>query len=404
MVLTLDQILSLVGTLDDTPGANTPRERFRRFVQENVTEVGQIRDYVEACLRASGPPYSRALQDLVNHLGHFLGFEVTYGRYHGVPGEIGFDGLWKSETGFHVVVEVKTTEVYAIKTATLLNYINELVSTKVIPDPDKAFGLYVVGRPDPELRSLENAIIGERKTDQLRIISVDSLLSLAEMTKEYEIAHDDVLAIIRPFGPNVDPVVDLMARLVAQPRSSAEVTAQPSSEVPMRGPGEATEIRPVASSDALRSEVGYWIAPVRSIPDESAKACIARLVGKEHIFAIGENTPGRKRIQPGDWIAFYANGVGVVAHAKVASPAEHKPVEIVRGLHKYPWVFRLINVKTYLDHPVVIDRALRSRLEAFRGRNPDGTWAWFVQVMRPVSKHDFGLLTGQETSGTGWRD
>jgi len=48
------------------------------------------------------------LQDLVNFIGHFLGFEVNFGRYRGVAGEMGFDGYWKSPTVFHVVVEVKT--------------------------------------------------------------------------------------------------------------------------------------------------------------------------------------------------------------------------------------------------------------------------------------------------------
>lgn len=43
-----------------------------------------LRDYVEECLRESGDQYNRALQDLANHLGRFLGFEVAFGRYHGV--------------------------------------------------------------------------------------------------------------------------------------------------------------------------------------------------------------------------------------------------------------------------------------------------------------------------------
>ncbi len=135
MDFSLKQILALVGNLDDSPGEHLPRARFREFLKTNVTEVGQIRDYIEECLRTSGDQYSRALQDLVNDLGHFLGFEVDYGRYQGVQGQIGFDGHWKSPTAFHIVAEVKTTEVYAIKTSTLLNYINELVSQKSIADP-----------------------------------------------------------------------------------------------------------------------------------------------------------------------------------------------------------------------------------------------------------------------------
>jgi hypothetical protein len=43
MTIALDQILALVGKLDDAPGEDVPRERFRRFLQENINEVGQVR-------------------------------------------------------------------------------------------------------------------------------------------------------------------------------------------------------------------------------------------------------------------------------------------------------------------------------------------------------------------------
>ena len=239
--LTLRQILDLAGKLDDSPGDETPRERFRRFLKENVREVGQVRDYIEECLRSSGDQYNRALQDLVNHLGGFLGFDVTFGRYQGVQGQIGFDGHWRSPTGFHIVVEVKTTEAYAVKTSTLVGYVDELISEKRIPDWESALGLYVVGRPDPEIRQLENAILAEKRTHQLRVISVESLLSLAEMMNEYDVSHEDVLAILRPSGPAVDPIVDLMVRLVAQ-RQPLEEEVQPPESV-------------------SEEEVTYWLTP-----------------------------------------------------------------------------------------------------------------------------------------------
>lgn len=98
-VLTLNQILALVGKLDDSPGNETARERFRRFLKENVREIGQVRDYIEECIRNSGDQYNRALQDLANYVGSFLGFEVNFGRYQGVQRQNGFDGHWTSPTG-----------------------------------------------------------------------------------------------------------------------------------------------------------------------------------------------------------------------------------------------------------------------------------------------------------------
>jgi len=371
MSITLSQILALVGELTDAPGDKTPRERFRRFLKENAKEVGQVRDYVEKCLRISGNQYNRALQDLVNHLGGFLEFEVTFGRYQGVPDEIGFDGHWISPTGFHIVVEVKTTEVYAIKTATLLGYVDRLVSEKKIPDRGSSLGLYVIGRPDSEIRQIENAIVAEKRTHQLRIISVESLLSLAEMMNEYDISHKDIQGILHPSGPRIDSVVDLMARLVGQRKG--------------RGVREG--------------KVAYWLTPIKSDEERTAEEAIQILVGKEQIYVFGERTPGRKRLRPGDWICFYATGKGVIAHAKVISKPEKKRHPKVRDAERYPWLFRLENPQLYLDNPIVLDAGVRSQLNAFQDRDPNKPWAWFVQTTRSISQHDFKIVIRERAKG-----
>ena len=376
MSVKLDQILALVGKLDDTLGDETPRERFRRFLKENVLEVGRIRDYVEECLRNSGDQYCRALQDLVNHIGRFLQFEVAFGRYHGIQGEIGFDGIWTSPKGFHLVVEVKTTEAYAIKTSTVMDYMNRLVSEKKIPDLDHAIGLYVVGRPDPEVHQLENAIIAEKRTDQLRIISVESLLTLAEMMNEYDVTHEDILAILQPSGPTIDPIIDLMGRLVSEEK-----------EEETRGE-EAAVLEPQAEGEA-----SHWLTPVKSDETCTAEECIQLLVGQANIYAFGDRTPGRKHLKPGDWICFYASGKGVVAHAQISSIPLRKPDSRVHHPEKYPWTFELRNPSLYVDQPIVIDAATRAQLDYFKGRDTDKPWAWFVQATRRITKHDFETLT-----------
>jgi len=379
MNITLTQILNLVGKLDDSPGDETPQKRFRRYLRENVKEIGQIRDYVEECLRTSGDQYNRALQDLVNYVGHFLGFEVTFGRYKGAQGQIGFDGHWISPTGFHIVVEVKTTEAYAIKAATLVNYVNELISEKEIPSWDNALGLYVVGRSDPELRQLENAVVAEKRKDQLRIISGNSLLSLAELMNEYDVSHEDILAVLRPSGPTIDSVVELMGRLVAEEK--AEALPEKESSVP---------------HPDTKGEVAYWMTPVRTEEDQTAEETIRSLVGEERIYAFGERTPGRRHLKPGDWICFYAQGSGVVAHAKVVSEPKKKRHPKVKDPERYPWVFRLADTSLYLEKPIIIDAALRSQLDAFGDKDLSKAWAWFVQATRKLTKHDFEILTREQ--------
>jgi len=65
-------------------------------------------------------------------------------------------------------------------------------------------------------------------------------------------------------------------------------------------------------------------------------------------------------------------------------------------LEKYPWAFQVKDVRYFFEKPVVIDANLRSRLEAFHGRDPSKAWAWFVQATRIVSGHDFEVLVGRQ--------
>jgi hypothetical protein len=142
------------------------------------------------------------------------------------------------------------------------------------------------------------------------------------------------------------------------------------------------------------------MTPVASDQEQSAEEVIGALVGEHHIYAFGERTAGRKHIKPGDWICFNASGKGVVAHAQVKTRPEHKVDPRVRHADKYPWVFELDNVSLYLDEPVVIEPALRSRLDAFAGRDAHGMWSWFVQPTRKVTEHDFDILIGERARGT----
>jgi len=382
MSQSLEDILDLVGNLDDSSGDDSPRERFRRYLKTRVTETGMFRDYIEECLRKKGDQYNRALQDLVNHLGYLMEFEVEFGRYRGVQNEIGFDGHWISRhTDTHLVVEVKTTEVYSIKTSTLLGYINALVSEKKIPSRERALGLYVIGRPDPDIKQLENSIIAEKLSGQLRIISVSSLLSLAELMSDYDVTHQDILSVMQPSRPTVDPVVDLMSKLVA---GSTEEKTKPVRVG--KEPGEVT------------AETGYWLTPVRSDEVETAEEGVQKLVVNESVYAFGERTPGRKHLKPGDWICFYASGKGVIAHAKVTSKPEKVPHPSVRNPDLYPWTFRVDGVEYYPENPVVIDVKMRGSLNEFKNRDLTRPWAWFVQGTRRLVEEDFKLLTHQADS------
>jgi hypothetical protein len=98
-----------------------------------------------------------------------------------------------------------------------------------------------------------------------------------------------------------------------------------------------------------------------------------------------------------DWICFYANGKGVIAHARVASAPQRTPHPKVRHSDKYPWTFRLDKTQLYLTKPVVVDADARANLDAFEKRDQQKAWAWFVQGTHRLTKHDFELLTRPAT-------
>jgi len=99
MVVDLKQLPKLVGPLKDSDDPNSPSARFGDYLAEGVSKVTDLRSYVDICLREKGDQYNYALQDLINHIGRLLGFDVEFGRYRGTPHKIGFDGLWQSPSG-----------------------------------------------------------------------------------------------------------------------------------------------------------------------------------------------------------------------------------------------------------------------------------------------------------------
>ena len=212
----LNTLLELVGTLNDTAEKGGASERFRNYLRSNIIHSVDAKAYIEAALARSGDQYNKALQDLINHLGQLLGFDVTFGRYRGVRSQVGFDGLWQSPTGWSVIVETKTTDVYTVRTDTLLGYINTLVSERRIQSRDKALGLYVYGRFDRQTNQLENAIAVENRRDQLRVVSVPALLTLLGLKEDYGLSHESILGLLQPAPIRIDPIVDLISGVVAK--------------------------------------------------------------------------------------------------------------------------------------------------------------------------------------------
>ena len=96
--------------------------------------------------------------------------------------------------------------------------------------PPHALGLYVVARIDAKLAQMNSAIVAERRLHQLRIASIEALLTLAEMMERFDVSHDEVLAVLRPGGP----LVDDQARLLAASPPSGTIRQPPTTRYRQR--------------------------------------------------------------------------------------------------------------------------------------------------------------------------
>lgn len=135
-------------------------------------------------------------------------------------------------------------------------------------------------------------------------------------------------------------------------------------------------------------------------PDSSAIETVAALLD-QHRWVMGNNTSEHSMIRAGDRICIYIGRRGVVADAVVAAAPQRAPVSANRDLSRYPWAVELRQVRRYLDRPVVVDRALRSGLDAFSHRDLDRPWGWFVKRPQLLSDRDFEILTASAGEDAG---
>ena len=377
-------LLKLVGTLTDSTDPSSASARFREYLRTDVSSISELRAYVETALSSTGDQYNKALQDLINHAGYLLGFDVVFGRYRGVSGQIGFDGLWRSPTQRSLVVEVKTTDVYTVKTSTLLGYINDLVSEGELQVPDQATGLYVYGRFDAATSQLEKAIIAEKRSERLRVLSADALMKLVELQQQYELDHETVFQLLLPPPVRVDPIIDLLFDITSQERRAA-VEEVPSVAVPQAAAVDETQ-------------VNYYLLPASDSEDG-----LPVLQNLHHwldraMWGLGERTGYRSAFKPGDRLCFYASRIGVVAESTAASQAfELDPEKSPKPHLSVPYGIRIENLRWFDKEPIVLTPEVREQLSAFQGRDLSKGWAWFVQGTSKLTEKDFLLLT-QQTS------
>jgi hypothetical protein len=256
------------GKLADT---NETSREFREYLSYIPSEV--LIRYANDCLTSSFDQSGFALQDIVNQIGKRLSFDVIDGAYRGRKGAIGFDGIWKSNTGADIVVEVKTTDAYRIDLDTIAQYRSNLIKVGRISERKSSI-LIVVGRQDTG--DLEAQIRGSRHAWDVRLISVEALIRLMQLKEKTEDADflRKITTILTPREyTKVDEIIDLVF-------STAEELSIDTAEQAFiqQGIDDVLPAQTVAAST-------NGVEPAPTVPDQPNRAsfqaeCIARVSEK----------------------------------------------------------------------------------------------------------------------------
>jgi hypothetical protein len=311
------QIIAFAGTGRLGDGSVASRE-FRDYLSLVPSQTLAV--YADECLAEKKFTESGfALQDVVNQLGRRLGFEVEDGRYRGSVSSLGYDGLWKSPTGHHIIVEVKSSATFKIDLENIAGFRRGLMREERVSEENSSI-LIIVGSEDT--RELEAQIRGSRHAWDIRLISVDGLKRLVQLKEDV-----DDPATVRKIGEilipyeytRVDRIIDIVF-------STAEEVLQESETDSERAEDEVAPVasdarQPVRFNAALAERVGGRLGhalvkrsrTLFSSPDE--RIGLIGLVSKEHTtpagqyFWYGFHEYHRKALEPYE-SAYVAFGCG----------------------------------------------------------------------------------------------
>jgi hypothetical protein len=365
MNVTVSQVLSIVGRLDDTPGFDTPRERFRRFLTDRITDAQTARIVIQQCQQMSGEQTHRALQDAVVVTGRCLGFRTLFSPYQHDPGAAPISGEWESRRRLHVILTLCTDQTAGIEFESLSEIVrNGLPAHQQTNAP--RVGLCVVS-PLFAAKARVEEMLRARTYPELRLISLAGILRMADVVAAGRMTHDDVLQVLNP-DVNLDSLVERFDRSTTPvPHAAAERN------------GVNVAVRGVVPEDG-----SYWVAAISLDPSTPAAQFVEAVIARRRILPINPAPHVDRAVEPGDAISVYIAGVGFVAHAHVASVISDGSA-VVRNPERFTQVLSLSDVTIY-HTPILTAQDLIRRIETTL---TDGK----IAVTTPVSRQEFELVT-----------
>jgi len=211
------------GNLRDNSPCSEELRQFLRFIP-----IETLCRYAQYCLDYSFDRGGLVLQDIVNEFGQRLDFDVEHGLYQGKKTAVGFDGIWSSKNEPELIIEVKTTDYFTVSLDKLADYRSRLVEEKRVTSDSKV--LIVVGREDTG--ALEAQVRGSRYAWDMRLISIDGLMKLAQIKEKSDDENTlrQIRKLLQPFEyTKVDQIIEVIfstARDVEVQQTAEEVIAE----------------------------------------------------------------------------------------------------------------------------------------------------------------------------------
>ena len=363
MNVTVSQVLAMVGRLDDSPGFDTPRERFRRFLVQRITDPQAARLVIQQCQQMSGEQTHRALQDAVVLTGRFLGFHTAFRQYQHDPGAAPLSGEWESRRRLRILLSLCTDQTAAIELEAFAQVVRNGLPAHLQANTPRV-GLCIVSPLFAAKARIEEMLRARRHTE-LRTVTLPGILRMTEMAAAGRLTHDDVLQVLNP-DLNLDTVIERFDRWATPARTEPE---HATADVDPR---------------AAQGDAGYWVAAIQLDTSTPPGQFVESVIAKRRILPINPASHVQRAVESGDSIVVYIAGVGFVAHAKVAGViTEGSP--LVRHSERFTQVVTLSDVAVY-HIPIGGAQELVRRIEATLS---DGTTA----VATPVSRQEFELVT-----------
>ena len=364
--LSIEQILTLAGRLDDAPGFDTPRERYRRFLREHAPDPVTVRSLVEQCQHAPGEQLQRAFRDLLVHSGRFLGFDPFFGRYVPADGAPAFEGRWHSRSRLDVVVSVQAAPASAAGLETIVKSIDALRAAGDVAG--RVAGLIVLTSPAGRHR-VDEAIAAASPPFPVGVVLVGSLLSMAEAMSNGGITHEHIVRVLESNLPG-DVLVDMLERSAVRPADSSRLggdrpldsrgLARDRTVITGPEPAGLKSGRSGAPISDVSDETSYWIATIGQDHATRPEDFLELVVLRRQVLGIVDSAAGRSMASSGDWVCFYVAGKGVVGHARVSSL--RAGAGGLRDAHRFRQLLQVDEVKLNLGAPVPLDSETQLRL------------------------------------------